>query len=117
MRRSAEDDRTLSDLELIRRCSEGESRAQELLYRRYFSFAMSVCIRYTMDEYESMEIVNESYMKVMDNIEEFDSSRSFRSWYVRIVVNSAIANSIRTSKPPVIVNSRIDNYPSIPRPE
>ncbi|HQK68495.1 MAG TPA: sigma-70 family RNA polymerase sigma factor [Bacteroidales bacterium] len=98
MRRSAEDDRTLSDLELIRRCSEGESRAQELLYRRYFSFAMSVCIRYTRDQYEAMEIVNDSYMKVLDNIEEFDGSRSFRSWYGRIVVNSAIDNYRRNSK-------------------
>ena len=98
MRRSAEDDRTLSDLELIRRCSEGEPRAQELLYRRYFSFAMSVCIRYTRDQYEAMEIVNDSYMKVLDNIEEFDGSRSFRSWYGRIVVNSAIDNYRRNSK-------------------
>ncbi len=79
MRIREEDERTLSDLELIRRCSEGEPRAQELLYRRYFSFAMSVCIRYTRDQYEAMEIVNDSYMKVLGNIGEFDSSRSFRS--------------------------------------
>ena len=98
MRRSKEDENSQSDLELIRRCSEGESRAQELLYRRYFSFAMSVCIRYTRDQYEAMEIVNDSYMKVLDNIEEFDGSRSFRSWYGRIVVNSAIDNYRRNSK-------------------
>lgn len=98
MRRREEDDRTLSDLELIRRCSEGESRAQELLYRRYFSFAMSVCIRYTRDQYEAMEIVNDSYMKVLGSIEEFDSSKSFRSWYGRILVNSAIDNYRRNSK-------------------
>jgi len=98
MRRSEEDDRTLSDLELIRRCSEGESRAQELLYRRYFSFAMSVCIRYTRDQYEAMEIVNDSYMKVLSSIEEFEGLKSFRSWYGRILVNSAIDNYRRNSK-------------------
>ena len=98
MRRSEKDDRTLSDLELVRRCSEGESRAQELLYRRYFSFAMSVCIRYTRDQYEAMEIVNDSYMKVLGSIEEFDGSKSFRSWYGRILVNSAIDNYRRNSK-------------------
>jgi RNA polymerase sigma factor (sigma-70 family) len=81
-----------ADLELIRRCSEGEIRAQELLYRRYFSFAMSVAIRYTCDEGEAMEIVNDSYMKVLDNINEFDNYRSFRSWYRRILINSAIDN-------------------------
>lgn len=98
MRRSEEYERTLSDLELIRRCSEGESRAQELLYKRYFSFAMSVCIRYKRNQYEAMEIVNDSYMKVLGNIDEFDSSGSFRSWYGKILVNSAIDNYRRNAK-------------------
>jgi RNA polymerase sigma-70 factor (ECF subfamily) len=98
MRRSEEDERTLSDLDLIRRCSEGEPRAQELLYKSYFSFAMSVCIRYTRDQYEAMEIVNDSYMKVLGSIAEFDTSRSFRSWYGRILVNTAIDNYRRNAK-------------------
>lgn len=98
MRRGEEDERTLSDLELIRRCSEGEPRSQELLYRRYFSFAMSVCIRYTRDQFEAMEIVNDSYMKVLGNIGDYDGSKPFRSWYGRILVNSAIDNYRRSEK-------------------
>ncbi len=98
MRIREEDERTLSDLELIRRCSEGESRAQELLYRRYFSFAMSICIRYTKDQSEAMEIVNDSYIKMLNNLRGFDSSKSFKSWYGRILVNSAIDNYRRNAK-------------------
>lgn len=98
MRIREEDERTLSDLELIRRCSEGESRAQELLYRRYFSFAMSICIRYTKDQSEAMEIVNDSYIKMLNNLRVFDSSKSFKSWYGRILVNSAIDNYRRNAK-------------------
>ncbi len=98
MRRSDKDEHTLSDLELIRRCSEGDPRAQELLYKRYFSFAMSICIRYTRNRFEAMEIVNDSYMKVLDNISEHDGSGSFRSWYGRILVNSAIDNYRRNAK-------------------
>jgi RNA polymerase sigma factor (sigma-70 family) len=92
MGKREKNEQALPDLELIRRCSEGDIRAQELLYRRYFSFAMSVIIRYTCDEGEAMEIVNDSYMKVLDKISEFDNTRSFRSWYGRILVNSAIDN-------------------------
>ena len=92
------DERTVSDLELIRRCSEGESRAQEVLYRRYFSFAMSVCVRYTRDQNEAMEIVNDSFMKVLGSIGKFDDSGSFRSWYGRILVNSAIDYYRRNAK-------------------
>lgn len=92
------DEKEISDLELIRRCSEGEVRAQELLYKRYFSFAMSVAIRYTGDEYEAMGIVNDSYMKVLDNISEYKGSAPFRSWYGRILVNSSIDNYRRNAK-------------------
>ncbi len=98
MRRREKDDHTISDPELIRRCSEGDKRAEELLYRRYFSFAMSICIRYTGDQYEAMEIVNDSYMKVLGSIKNLDSSKSFRSWYGRILVNSAIDNYRRNAK-------------------
>jgi len=98
MRRREEDEHRLSDLELIRRCSEGESRAQEILYKRYFSFAMSVCIRYTKDQYEAMEIVNDSYMKALDKLSQFRSSAPFRSWYGRILINSAIDNYRRNAR-------------------
>jgi RNA polymerase sigma factor (sigma-70 family) len=100
MNRREEDEKALSDLDLIRHCSAGDVRAQELLYKRYFSFAMSVCIRYTKDEYEAMGIVNDSYMKVLDSIEEFDGSKPFRSWYGRILVNSAIDNYRRNTRHP-----------------
>jgi RNA polymerase sigma-70 factor (ECF subfamily) len=81
-----------SDSYLVKGCAGGNVRLQELLYRRYFSFAMSVCIRYTRDENEAMEIVNDSYMKVLDSLSDFDHTRSFKSWYGKILVNTAIDN-------------------------
>lgn len=88
----------LSDHELIGLCSEGKARPQEALYKRYFSFAMSIAIRYTCDEGEAMEIVNDSFMKVLENIGEFDNTKPFRSWYGKILVNSAIDNYRRNAK-------------------
>ena len=81
-----------SDSDLVRGCADGDIRSQELLYRRYFSFAMSICIRYARDESEAMEIVNDSYMKVLDGLKGYDHSRPFKSWYGKILVNTAIDN-------------------------
>ncbi|MCK7538341.1 MAG: sigma-70 family RNA polymerase sigma factor [Marinilabiliales bacterium] len=53
---------------------------------------MSICIRYTRDENEAMEIVNDSYMKVMEGLSEYDSSRPFKPWYGKVLVNTAIDN-------------------------
>jgi RNA polymerase sigma-70 factor (ECF subfamily) len=81
-----------SDTELINGCRAGKALHRELLYKRYFSFAMSVCIRYADDENSAMEIVNDSYMKVLDNIDTCDTTRPFRAWYGRILVNTAVDN-------------------------
>jgi RNA polymerase sigma factor (sigma-70 family) len=98
MGKRKQNEQVLTDLEIIRRCSTGEVRAQENLYRRYFSFAMSLAIRYTCDKGEAMEIVNDSFMKILDKISEFDSSGSFRSWYGKVVVNTAIDSYRRSFK-------------------
>jgi RNA polymerase sigma factor (sigma-70 family) len=81
-----------SDLDLVKGCAGGDRRAQEILYKRYFSFAMSICIRYTHDENEAMEIVNDSYMKVLESLSDYDSSRPFKPWYGKVLVNTAIDN-------------------------
>ncbi len=85
-------------MDLVRRSSDGEPRARELLYKRYFSFAMSICIRYTKDQYEAMEVVNDSFMKVLANISEYDGSNPFMAWYGRILVNSAVDNYRKNSR-------------------
>jgi RNA polymerase sigma-70 factor (ECF subfamily) len=87
-----------SDSDLISGCLKGKELHQEVLYKRYFSFAMSVCIRYTKDRNEAMEIVNDSYMKVLENLGDYDTSKSFKAWYSRILVNTSIDNYRRNLK-------------------
>jgi RNA polymerase sigma factor (sigma-70 family) len=87
-----------SDSDLVSGCLKGKELHQEVLYKRYFSFAMSVCIRYTKDRNEAMEIVNDSYMKVLENLDDYDSSKSFKAWYSRILVNTSIDNYRRNLK-------------------
>jgi RNA polymerase sigma-70 factor (ECF subfamily) len=98
MGRRKEDEQALSDMDLVRRSSDGEPRARELLYKRFFSFAMSICVRYTKDENEAMEVVNDSFMKVLENISEFDGSKPFRAWYGRILINSSVDNYRKNSR-------------------
>lgn len=79
-----------SDRELTEGCRRGKLHFREVLYKRYFSLAMSISLRYAVDRNEAMEIVNDSYMKVLENLADYDTGRPFGSWYGRIVVNTAI---------------------------
>ncbi|HPE19514.1 MAG TPA: RNA polymerase sigma factor [Tenuifilaceae bacterium] len=88
----------LTDIQLIEGCLSGKSRFQELLYRRYFSFAMSICVRYTKTPDDAMEVVNDSYLKMFDSLKSFDKSKPFKSWFARILVNTAIDNFRKSKK-------------------
>jgi RNA polymerase sigma factor (sigma-70 family) len=79
-----------TDKEIIEGCCRGRIRNQELLYRRYYAFAMSVCIRYNPNREDALEVLNDSFMKVFENIKKFDPEKPFKSWFRRILVNASL---------------------------
>ncbi len=79
-----------SDSDLIEGCRKGKPHFQEMLYKRFFSFAMSVCIRYTPNTDDAIEVVNDSFLKVFESISKYDSQKPFKSWFSKVLVNTAI---------------------------
>lgn len=81
-----------TERELIEGCCKGRARAQEGLYRHFYAFGMSVCLRYAPNRDDAIEVLNDSFMKVFENIAQYDTSRSFKGWFRRIIVNTALDN-------------------------
>ena len=76
--------------ELLDGCLERNRRSQELLYKQFYGYAMSVCLRYTKSKEEAKEILNDGFFKVFTKLESFDNSRSFKTWLSRIMINTAL---------------------------
>lgn len=51
---------------------------------------MSVCLRYHPRRNDAVELLNDSFMKVFENIDRFDPEKPFRSWFRRILVNTCL---------------------------
>ncbi len=79
-----------TDSEIINGCIKRNIRFQELLYRRFFAFAMSICIRYNPNREDAIEVLNDSFMKVFDHLDTFDQNKPFKSWFRRILVNTSL---------------------------
>lgn len=86
------DNKDLSrELRLIEECSKPwNKQAKEDLCKEYYSYAMSIAIRYTNDREEAVGVTNDSFMKMFKNLDTFDRSKSFKSWFRRIIINLAI---------------------------
>jgi RNA polymerase sigma factor (sigma-70 family) len=51
---------------------------------------MSVCLRYANSRDDALEILNDGFMKVFENISKHDQERPFKSWFRKILVNTAL---------------------------
>ncbi len=82
--------KSITDQEIIRACRKGQVRYQELLYKRFYAFAISISLRYSPNREDALETLNDSFMKVFQNIGSYDDSRPFKSWFRKIIVNTAL---------------------------
>ncbi|MBC7921853.1 MAG: RNA polymerase sigma factor [Ferruginibacter sp.] len=77
-------------LELLRICAQADRTGQEVLYRRFYGYAMSVCLRYSRSRDEALEILNDGFLKVFTRIDKYDPARSFKGWLRKILINTAL---------------------------
>jgi len=82
---------------LIEGCREWNRNSQELLYRQFYGYAMSIALRYAQNKEEAVEILNDGFLKIFQHIKEFDTNRPFKSWLAKIMVNTAI-DHLRSKK-------------------
>lgn len=84
----------LSDL--VARCRGLDRNSQRQLYQLYYSFALSICLRYVQDRDVAVEVVNDGFLKVFQELAHFDAARypdlagSLRGWLRLIMVRTAI---------------------------
>ncbi|MBG8552811.1 RNA polymerase sigma factor [Hymenobacter sp. BT594] len=72
-----------------------DRECQRRVYLLYYSYALSVCLRYARHREEALEVVNDGFLKVYRDVVRFDPARqeintSFRAWLRKIMVHTAI---------------------------
>lgn len=75
---------------IIKGCLAGNSRDQELLYRRYSAKLYGVSLQYSSSKEEARDVLQESYIKIFTNLRSYSGDGSFEGWMRRIVVNTAL---------------------------
>lgn len=75
---------------MLEGCIRANRSSQKSLYQEYYSYGMSIALRYANDRDEASEILNDAFMKIFRNLKTFDLSRPFKPWFRKILVNTAI---------------------------
>lgn len=76
--------------DFIAACTRNEKWAQKKIYEDYYGSMLPLCMRYTNNREDAMDVMHEGFIKVFRNISKYRAGTSLPSWIRRIMVNTAI---------------------------
>ncbi|MBM3934556.1 MAG: RNA polymerase sigma factor [SAR202 cluster bacterium] len=88
----------MQEQEAISRLKQGDIGGLEELVRRHQNEAVRAAYLIVRDLATAEDVVSHAFLKVRDKIVQFDDSRPFRPWFMRIVVNDAVKAATRSSR-------------------
>jgi RNA polymerase sigma factor (sigma-70 family) len=76
--------------DIIDRCKKNDSKAQEFLFNTYSKILFGICCRYIKDRDDAEDVLQDSFIKIFLNINQFKNEGNFEGWMKRIAVNTAL---------------------------
>lgn len=77
---------------IIRGSIHGDPKMQKLLYQAFAARMYAVCLRYTKNEADAEDILQEGFIKAFRNLDKFRGDGHFEGWLRKIIVRTAISH-------------------------
>ncbi len=99
--------------ELVRQLQGGNGSAFNELYKLTSSRAYFIALEITKNEQDAEDILQESYIKMLEKINALDKPESFVSWFNQIVANRS-KDSLKKRKPTLFEGGEDEAFEVIP---
>jgi len=110
----SDSDKPISEEIILNGCRQNDRRSQELLYRQFHRQMLSLCFRYTKNQEDAVEVMQNGFLKVFKNIGSYDTSKSsLFTWIHTIMVRTAIDFIRSNTRSIVSIDWDDDTEPSI----
>ena len=76
--------------DLLNGCKRGDPGSQKKLYKKFYGFALAICLRYAQNREDALDIMNTGFYKILTHFDQYDFKKPFRPWLSRIMTNTAI---------------------------
>ena len=80
----------IDDSKIIAGCKKNKHKFQMALFDKYVPMLRAVCLRYATNTADADDLLQEGFIKILDNISKYTEKGSFTAWIKKIVVNNAI---------------------------
>ena len=85
-----------TDAELVAAINAGDVRAFEALYFRHRDWVLRLARRFTVDESDALDVLQETFVEVICNIDRFRGDADVGTWIKRIAINKCLMH-VRSS--------------------
>lgn len=75
---------------IIKGCIQKDRSSQYLLYKEFYGYGMGICRRYALNEFDAGDVLNDGFLKVFTHIDKYEASKPFKTWFAKIITNTAI---------------------------
>jgi RNA polymerase sigma factor (sigma-70 family) len=79
-----------NEKELVEGCIKGDKRYQKMLYDSYSKKMYGLCLRYCHNQDIAKDVMQDGFVKIINNISQFKFTGPLEAWVRRIMVNTAI---------------------------
>lgn len=76
--------------QLIEQCKKNDVKAQSQIYKLFASKLFSVCLKYSRNNAEAEDNLQDAFVTIFKKISQFKSKGSFEGWIKRITINTAL---------------------------
>jgi RNA polymerase sigma factor (sigma-70 family) len=93
-------------------CALNKRESQKVIYNSFYGYAMAICDRYTSNQEDAVEILNDGFLKIFKEIHHYqpayaDVVSSFKGWLRKIMVYTAIDHFRKNQKHKIVTG--LDN--------
>ena len=108
------------DRPLVERAKSGDFEAFEALVSKYQRRLFSVALRIAGHRHDAEEVVQQTFLSVIEHLTDFREESKFYTWLMRIATNHALAllrkRAVRAAVP-LADDLSGDSYAEVPHPE
>lgn len=107
---------------LVSGCALLDRDSQKRFYTLFYGYAFSICHRYVPKEEETIEVVNDGFLKIFHEIKHFEPryesfENSLKGWLRRIFINTAIDQVRKEKNRLLFMRDQIDAVEQVSVPE
>ena len=97
---------------LIELAKKNDRVAQKALFDQFAGIMMTICRRYSTDENNAQDILQEGFIKVFSNLDTLKNTSSFESWIRKIFIHTGLRyqKSFKTTHKEIDFNGLDDEF-------